>query len=677
MNRFLHTLDAVHFKHYKPSDAQAAIDDALQLAHTRIKHLYTLDASASFAEVVLGFTRCSEELDFVVGIIFHLESVCGKRWQAAKEYALEKGVKFGLQLQFDKKIYDLMVNFRSSHPALARYEARLLDKLIEGFEDNGVNLQRVQQRKLEKLLTRSSKLSQIYKSNIRDARQSSPLHVTDRKELTGIDNGSLAVYANQAKAIGQSGYIVTNDEASYESIMSRCSHEPTRQKMHRLFTTAAATKNNHIMHQVLTIRIQIADLLGYASPAHMLMRQRMVTRPKRALDFINKHIGAYVPLALTEYEQLNDFAQSLGKKDRLQQFDFDSSLDLYYPSLHFHALYGVDLSEAREYFEFENVKNEMLRVLSTLYTVEFRKSRLESWHKDVEVYDIFSGSDWLAQVHCDWFVRHNKNGHAWMNQFIVAERANGVDKPHIGCVVTNFDPPKASTPSLLSISSVTTMWHEFGHFMHLAFSATKLKEQSMMSTKWDFVEAPSQIMENWPIRDELLARYAVHYKTRRLMPKKMRRALQEHARYNVGLKTVRQLFLALLDLELHDGRKFDTTKEMVNFAMQRRQALLPSPTMAYYTVLNSFGHLLGGYAAGYYSYKWAETIQVDLFSRFDREGVLNPGVGTEYRNTILARGDEDDPDLLIRDFLGRPWNKYAIFRRDNVMQHAKLPKRDP
>jgi oligopeptidase A len=253
-----------------------------------------------------------------------------------------------------------------------------------------------------------------------------------------------------------------------------------------------------------------------------------------------------------------------------------------------------------------------------------------------------------------------------MNEFIIADRHVETIKPHVGCVIMNLTPATKTMPSLMSISSVETMWHEFGHFMHLAFSNTSLKEQSMMAVKWDFVEAPSQIMENWVLNNDTLPHFAKHYKTAEPLDSKVVETVKKMSLYNVGIKAIRQLYFAYVDLLIHSEMEFQTPEEMATFAKDLKEKYLPVKVMPYFATLSTFGHITGGYASGYYTYKWSESIQADLFSRFENEGIRNNVVGDSYRQQILARGDEVDPNVLVESFLGRPSSPLAMLKRDGV-----------
>ena len=668
-NTFLHTIDQVHFDKYKPSDAKEAVDLALKEAKANIAKLKKIK-KPTFENTVLGLTRSDEKLEFVTGVISHLESMKTSVWQEARDYAIKKYVSFGLEVEFDQKIYLQLKILQDDGKVVDKLELRLLDKLIKNYQANGIHLPKDKQIELKKLSKRSAKLSTQFRSNILLARDNNPIIVRNISQLKGVRNDIVESYREAAAKAGVEGFLISNDDGNFDHIMTTCSISATRKKFHRAYSACVTNKNNKIMFELLTIRQKQADILGFENPGAMLMRERMLNTPQKALDFIEPLLEKYSHKAKIEYQELLNFVRKNYDPTlkNLEQFDFDSGIDMYYPAKYFENKFKINLDETKEYFEFNRCLSFMLESFSKLYGINFRRLQKKSWHKDVQVYAIFDSSKkQLAEVHCDWFSRKDKHGHAWMNEFVNADRSIGVEKPHIGCVIMNISPATAKLPALMPINSVETMWHEFGHFIHFALSNTRLKEQGMNHVKRDFIEAPSQIMENWVLHDDVLPKYAKHYKTGKPLAKNTVRAIKNMSLFNIGIKTMRQLYFAYLDLLLHSGLELKNVKEMSDFAFNLREKYLPVKPMPYFAILATFAHITDGYASGYYTYKWSDSLQADLFSRFESEGVFNEKTGEDFKNSVLSRGDEVEPDILVKEFLHRAPKPEAMLKRDGII----------
>lgn len=665
-NSFLHELHDVDFSKYKVADVQPALDETEKQALAKAAALKRIkDSERTFENTVLAYTRAMQKFSQVVEIVCHLQYMDEQTWTAVQQVAMSRYMKLVLKLGYDKTIYTILKNF-AEHAQLDSLQTRMITNIIQDFEESGIHLPDETQKRLKKLMSTHSRLADKYSLNITQSRASATLLFDDESDMAGLPNSFVKQAKIDAKGTDASYAIKIND-GSYEVVQTMCISQKTREKMYLAYSTSPAKKNYKIMHELLKLRYEIAGILGHKTPAHMYMRKRMITEPARAIRFLEELDTHYAVLAKREYTELQQFISKLegGKPKDIPQYEYDSSLNFYYPTLQFNEKFSVELDDIKQYFEFSRVLNGMFDCLSELYGVRFIASEKQTWHPDVQVYHIFDGSKLLAEVHCDWFARDGKHGHAWMNCFFSASKDD--EHPHIGCVVMNMPPPTKTEPCLMTPEQVAAMWHEFGHFMHQAFQEVTYVEQGAMEMKRDFIEAPSQIMENWALHPQILSRYAFHYKSNKVLPDRYIIALKQMQLFNVGIKSSRQHFLALLDLKLHhDGLIHNAPKELYEWVKAFRARTLAGPVYKKYSTLATFGHIASGYISGYYTYKWSEMIQADLFSRFEQEGLLNPNVGAEYRNKILARGDEADPDDLIRDFLGRDIDSTALLRRDQI-----------
>lgn len=669
INSFDRPLHDIDFSAYKPEDAVAAGEMFIKEAKGRIKTLKQLAKThRTFENTVLEFNRSSERISQLIGLLGHLQSMDDSKWETAFNNVLSAYTTFSLGLQYDKKLYVILKDFQMAQKDLDHLQIRILGDYVRDYEDNGIALAPIIQKKVKDLSRKHIRLGVKFRSNITKVRDKHPLIIKNIKLLEGVSSKVIDIYCDEAKKLGIQGYAIPVNDGNYELIMTHCAHPQTREKFYRAYSVLPAKQNYPIMFQLLTIRYEMAKLLGYQTPAHMFMRRRMITDPLRAIKFLEDLDPPYTKRAQQEYVELLNFAQQdYAKLKDLPQYEYDTGLNLYYKSRHFESTYKTDLSLVKEYFDFDRVKNVMMNCIGTLYSLRFVNVPKQSWHKNVEVYEVYDTKSkrLRAVIYCDWFSRRHKQGHAWMNHFYTAPL--GSQHHHIGVVVMNMPTPTDNEPSLLTPENVSTMWHEFGHLIHHVLTDVRYPEQDMDSIRRDFIEAPSQIMENWALHKEVLPLYAVHYKTGKGLPEKLVESIKQIEKYNIGLTSSRQHYLALLDLHLHYDIHPKSIAEMVDYSRVLRQKTLPGPIYKDFAILGTFGHIASGYISGYYTYKWSEAIQADLFSRFENGGVLNPKLGHEYRTKILARGDEADPDELIKDFLGRYFNEIALLKRDGLV----------
>ncbi|HXH26889.1 MAG TPA: M3 family metallopeptidase, partial [Candidatus Acidoferrum sp.] len=550
---------------------------------------------------------------------------------------------------------------------------KLLREIVREYRRGGIDLPADKKTQLKKLDAELSKLNTDFTRNLVEVSDACGIAITDVSELAGLEPEFIDACRQAAEQKGLPGYWVGYSEPNYAGVMSHCSHAPTRAAFYKAANTRAAKVNEAVAQDILRLRKQRAQLLGYKNHAEYVLETRMVKKPAVAIDFIADLARRYKPRSVQEYHQTLAFAREYEKNPELELgvWEVDSGLDFYYAQLLREKTCDFSEKTVSEYFPLATVRDGMFSTLATLYGVTFSKAPADitTWHEAVEVYDIRDqAGHHLARVWCDWLARPGKNGGAWMTEYYVAERANNTfDKPHLGYVVCNFSLPTATKPSLLSIREVETMWHEFGHYMHLALSRTALPEQAAVACKWDFIEAPSQIMENWVWQPQILQRISKHYQTGQPLPDDLIKKMLTSQNFRVAAKAMRQFNYATIDLVLHTSYDPDGQVGVIEQGRRTKADFVPLPVPDFESSITGFAHIFsGGYAAGYYGYKWAEAIQADLFSRFATEGVLNPEVGQAYAEQILARGDEAEPEVLVRNFLGRESSNQAMLERDGI-----------
>ncbi len=673
-NSFLHPTNELHYDKYRPADAAAALDATEKLAHANIAAIVAVpDGDRTIDNTLLALSRCAEDFYGVAARIGHLESVLGKPWSKADLLATERASKLGNEIGLNEDLYKALVALRAL-PATKKASAprqKLLKDTIEDYERGGIALPKKQKETLKKLRKQLSEATTKFGQNTVKAQDAAGVHITDIAELKGLDDDFIKQAQAAAKKKKLDGYWLQMSQPNFVKVMTDCAVTGTRHAMYKTGKSDGLEPNRKLAQNILALRTQIAHMLGFTTFADLATVDRMAKTGKTARDFIHDLRQRYQPGVAGEIDELRDFARAYEHDPQLELHisDVESGLDFYYASRLRAQTYSLDEKKVREYFPFDTVLQGMFQVLGTLYGVSFKKISEPAWHKDVQVYAIYDeNGGHLATVWCDWFARKGKRSGAWMNDLYVANRADGnVTEPHLGLVVGNFDPPRASKPSLMTMDEVRTMWHEFGHFMHLTLNRTELEEQSMTGCQWDFIEAPSQIMENWPKKKEILQIIGKHYKTGDVIPDDIIANLDKAENFRVASKAVRQLIFAESDLALHMDFADDPNVDPVVVSNKIKEAAYGMKTEPYDKSVLNFTHVFsGGYAAGYYSYKWAETIEADFFREFEKHGVLNPAAGRRYRDKVLARGSEVDANDIVRDFLGRDSTVDAMLIRDGI-----------
>ncbi len=676
MNSFQHPLNEVNFGSYRPDDVKEALSAATQDAKHKLKQVLAInDQERTFENTVLGISSCTDHLDRIANLVSTHDSLLGGEWSKPNMTVAKQYSAFYAELSANKDIYLALKCVQSNENNLQPHQTRLLRDTIEEYERQGINLPKNKRDRLQQVKQQLAELSTKFAQNVIKQDDKAGLHITKKAWLNGLDQEFIADCQKQARAKKLDGWWVRYSQPNTVKFMTQASCHAARNAMNEALRTKNNQVNEPIIQKILSLRKEMATTLGFKDYADLNTNDKMAKTGQAAHDFIANLQNLYSAPAAEEFAQMQKFARDHEDNPELELplYEISSGLDLYYANLYKKQFFDLDTASLNSYFEANAVLAGMFEVLSELYSIRFTPNTTQPiWHKDVTCFDIIdSDNNHIATVWCDWYERPGKKDGAWMNQFYVAPRHRGSqhNTPHLGYVAANLPTASDSLPSLLTIRDVETIWHEFGHFMHLAFSTTELKEQSMMHTAWDFVEAPSQIMENFVWEPQVLAKFAKHYKTGKPLPKKTLDKLVKMRKYRAASKSMRQLMLADADLELHrnyDPKVDGSAAEFVRKVYNRSSCkTIEKPAEG----IHSFSHIFaGGYGAGYYSYKWAESIEADLYSRFAKEGPINPKTGKDYKKTILSQGDQHDPHELIKNFLGRDYSQAAMFERDGLKQ---------
>ena len=542
-------------------------------------------------------------------------------------------------------------------------EQRLLELTYKGFVRSGANLNDADKEKLRGITQELDLLAlQFSQNKLKDTNEFS-LHLTDAALLEGLPQSSLEAAAQEAKERKLPGWVFTLQAPSYGPFMQYCKNRELRRQMYMAYNTLCthdnAYNNIEICKRLVNLRLQYAQLLGYKTYADYVLENRMAENADNVYRLLNQLIEAYKPVAIEEVGELSG-------ETEIAPWDF-----AYLSNQLRQRKYQLDAEMLRPYFELSKVKEGVFGLATRLYGITFRKNvEIPVYHKDVEAYEVFDkDGSFLAVFYCDFFPRATKKAGAWMTnyseQWIDADGVN--HRPHVS-IVTNFTKPTDEKPSLLTLEEVETFLHEFGHSLHGMFANTKYRSLSGTNVQWDFVELPSQFMENYSVEKEFLCTFARHYQTGEPMPDSLIQRIVDARNFNVAYACMRQVSFGLLDMAFYT-RETPFDGDLMAFEKEawKQAQVMPTPADTCMTV--QFSHIMaGGYSAGYYSYKWAEVLDADAFGKFKQDGIFNTETADSFRQNILSRGNTERPMTLYKRFRGKEPDIDALLRRNGIRQ---------
>lgn len=568
-----------------------------------------------------------------------------------------------------KTVYDHKQTY-----ALSGEQQMLLEKQYKGFARNGANLSEQKKAQLRSIDTQLSKLGLSFGENVLAQTNAFELLLDKEQDLAGLPEGAKEAAKQVAAEKGKKGWVITLDYPSYVPFMKYAQNRALRKKLAlafgaRAFQDKGQNNQQHVL-DIVKLRHQRAQLLGYQSHAHFVLEDRMAQSPQKVHAFLNELLVKARPAAQKEFDELEAFAKKIDSIDQLQKWD-----SAYYAEKLKQEKFSLDDEQLKPYFKLENVINGVFTVASKLFDLEFKEDpTIDTYHPDVKTYRVLGTEGKLIAIfYADFHPRAGKRGGAWMTsykpqQIIVTPDGKGVinDRPHISNVC-NFTKPTATKPSLLTFNEVTTLFHEFGHGLHGMLANTKYKGLSGTNVSWDFVELPSQILENWCYEKQTLELFATHYKTGEVIPMELIDKIKASATFHQGMQTLRQLSFGLLDMAWHgsDPSKITSVKDFENNAFGDTALYPDTPNTCMST---AFSHIFqGGYSAGYYSYKWAEVLDADAFAYFKNEGIFNKKVASKFKDFVLSKGGTQDPMKLYIKFRGQKPNPDALLERAGLV----------
>lgn len=653
-------------EHYRP-----AVEKGMDEARKNIDAITSSKEKPTFENTILALEKSSVLLDKVTSILFNMnESNTNTELQKIVLEISPKLTSFSNNIYMNEKLFERVkaVYEGEEMKSLSSEQKMLVDKTYRAFLRTGATLDRAAKKQYKANAEELSKLSQKFKQNVLADNNNYFMHITDKEELKGLPQNAVNSAADEAKKRNLEGWVITLDYPSYGPFMQYADNRARRQELWTAYNSKGnrdnENNNNEIIKQIANLRLQQANILGYKTYADYVLSERMAESTSNVEKFLNDLLQSAMPIAKTDVINVNEYAKNNGADFDIQRWDYS-----YYSEKLKEAKYAFNGEMLRPYFQLDKVRGGIFKLYEMLYGLTFKEnSEIQVYHPDVKAYEVFDGVRFMGVLYLDMYPRASKRGGAWKTSFRGQYRENGVDTRPLIQVVCNFSKPVGDTPSLLSFDEVETFLHETGHAIHGMLSDVTYESLSGTATYRDFVELPSQIMENWATEPEFLKLFAYHYQTNEPLPVEYIEKLKQSENFNSGYYCVRQLSLGLTDMAYHTIT-VPTTKsaeDIESHAMAPTELL---PEVKGTTTSTSFSHIFaGGYAVGYYGYKWAEVLDADAFSKFKDSGIFDKATAQKFRKEILSRGGTEHPAVLFRNFMGREPNNEALLIRSGFIK---------
>jgi oligopeptidase A len=670
-NPFLDRAFQIPFHQMRPDHVVPAVRRTLEEARAGVEALGApvgADEALTWETTLGALDRVTEGVRRVTGPVHHLLAVAeSPELREAWNTVLPEVTTFWSRLFLHAGIRARLAAFQETPEArgLDTVHRRHLVRTLREFDRSGAGLPDAERARLEAIEVELSRLEQSFSEHVLDATAAWTLHLPDASRLDGIPDDSLERFAARAGADGVEGYVVTLDAPSVQAVLKHAEDRTLRQEVHAAWLARGREEpwdNRPLIPRILELRAEKAGLLGYPGYPDFRLEEQMAGSGERATSFLEEMATRTHPFWERDLEALQEHAEALGLEG-LRPWDTSFVAERLRKSR-----YELDEEALRPYFPLERVLDGLFEIARRLFGLEVRQAPNEAvWHPDVRYYEVRDESGGLqAAFYADLFPRPEKRQGAWMSDFIYGKpQPDGRLGPHLGNMCANFPPPSEGKPALLAHRDVETLFHEFGHLLHHCTSRVPLEGRGGINVAWDWVELPSQLMENWTWEDEGLSLISRHWETGEPLPTQLLERMLRARRFLGGWMQMRQLSFGIMDLALHSEYDPATDGDAVDWATERTAHLSPDREFAAAHPLPSFLHLFsGGYAASYYAYLWSEVLEADLFRRFRDEGLFSRELGTAYLDTILSRGDEDEPDHLFQAFMGRGPDPEALLERN-------------
>tara|TARA_R110002167_G_scaffold123455_2_gene302431 strand:- start:2163 stop:4190 length:2028 start_codon:yes stop_codon:yes gene_type:complete len=671
-NPLLTPFDTAPFSQLKNEHFKPAFIKAMEDARAEIDAITQNQEAPTFANTIETLEFSGQQLERISSVFFNLNSAeTNEEIQQIAQEISPLLSEFGNDITLNADLFARVKSVYDQQEALqlTAEQMTLLDKKYKHFSRNGANLSEDKKKRLRAIDTQLSQLKLKFGENILAETNKYQMHLTNETDLEGLPDGEKDAAAQLAKSKSLEGWLVTLDYPSYVPFVKYAKNRALRKELSLAFGSKGfhgdALDNQENVLQIAKLRHERAQLLGYASHAHFVLEERMAETPGKVTAFLNELLEKAKPAAEREFKQLEDFAKELDTIDRLEKWDGS-----YYSEKLKQKLFDLDDAQLKPYFKLENVINGVFKVAEKLFDLRFEEVfDVEKYHEEVKTYRVYdSDKKFISLFYADFHPRPGKRGGAWMTSYKSQYVQFGENvRPHISNVC-NFTRSTPTKPSLLTFNEVTTLFHEFGHGLHGMLADTNYPSISGTSVYWDFVELPSQVMENWCYEKEALELFATHYETGELIPMALVQKIKESATFQEGMATLRQLSFGLLDMSWHGADPSKITDVKSHEAQVFKDTdLYPDNPETCMSV--SFSHIFqGGYSSGYYSYKWAEVLDADAFAYFKEKGIFNKEVATRFKEHVLSKGGTEKPMVLYKRFRGSEPKIEALLERAGLLK---------
>ena len=665
----------IPFDRIQAAHVEPACAELLRQARERLAAIYAEPGPRTYANTMVALDRFTDSLDWAMSVVRHLEAVATYPELRAAFNAVQPEVSaFYSGIPLDAGLWRAIQAFAATPEAQAagRVPRRFLQKTIETFRRHGADLDPAGKKRLEGIDVELTHVTTKFSENVLDSTNAFELVISTEAELAGLPPSALAAARESAQRKGLGGWRFTLQAPDYLAVMTYLDNAAVRRQVYEAFMvrgTERGRDNRPLITRILELRRERARLLGFADFADLVLEDHMAHNGARAIAFLEDLKTKTARRFREENRELFEYRRSLEGSEAPELEPWDVA---YYAEKQRAALFDFDEESLRPYFPLESVVAGMFDLVGRLYGIRVtQEAGVPAWDSEVRYYSVQDESGTLlGGFYADWYPRENKRGGAWMDGFIIGGPSqNGRFEPHLGLICGNLSQPIGGKPALLTHRDVETIFHEFGHLLHLLLSRVKIRSMAGTSVAWDFVELPSQIMENWCWERAALDLFARHWETGEPVPEDLFQKMKRARTFRAANAQMRQLGFGFVDLLLHRTYLPERDGDVVEYTRRVLAEYSPAPLPPWHAMIAAFSHLFAspvGYGAAYYSYKWAEVLDADAFTRFREHGIFSREIGHEFREKILAKGDSDDPAELYRAFMGREPDPRALLERSGL-----------